>query len=335
MNRFITIALLGACLLSGDLLFNPLDVAAGDKPLLSVAIRKAIDTKGVEAAKKQFAKEYARNKNQYQVDMPNVTALMNAYVGARNSLAANAVLTIANPYIYDVTMAARNAQVTQRATQHKALSEKTRTMQKVRIKEYQEAQKKQAAEKKAADDQRVARYEAQRKPVISKPGAAPAKLTSEDKWYLVRTLNVDAKGVSIMKPPAALHQAALAAGFKGRMSGTGSDYTKGPIRLTAYFYPDRNRVEKMSYNLRDLPPAQWEAFVKKIMRQLGSVGPPCIRRSGTRARLKCSIHYSASAHYYARVEIRGTLRQDKGSIKLVFHQGSGIDTGSEPVTRAE
>lgn len=320
MIRFVTITLFSACLLLGGSLLSPLEGVAGGKPLLSVAIRKAIDTKGVEAAKKQFEKEYATNKNKYQVDRPGVMAQAKAYAQARNSPAMSAMLSISMPFLYDSAMAKantkRNAQATQRAAQYKALSAKTRAMQKVRIKEHQEAQKKQAAEKKAADARRVARYEAQRKPYKHVPGALPPKLSSEDKWYLVRTLNVDAKGVSIMKFPADLHKAALAAGFKGRMAYRGSAYTKGPIRIIADFDPGRNLIKKMRYELRDLPPAQWQAYTRSITRQLGSAGPRCQRRG----RLQCNIGYDAR-NYYAMVEIKSYMRQDKGFIRLVFHQG--------------
>ncbi len=112
MIRFVTITLFSACLLLGGSLLSPLEGVAGGKLLLSVAIRKAIDTKGVEAAKKQFVKEYAANKNKYQVDRLGVMAQAKAYAQARNSSAMSAMLSISMPFLYDSAMAKakRNAQ---------------------------------------------------------------------------------------------------------------------------------------------------------------------------------------------------------------------------------
>ncbi len=320
MFRIVTPILLGACILLSGLLVNPVDIQAGGKPLLSVAIKKAIDTRGVAAAKKQFLKDYAANKNRYQIDTPDVVALVRDYAAARNGPAANAVLEIARPYLADAAMVARNTKAKKDAKQHSAQIKKIKAQQKVAIREHKKKQKIQIAEYKAADARRVAKYEAQRKPVFFKAGAAPIKPTPEDNWYIIRTLNVDAKDVTIMSIPADLHKAALAAGFTGTMAHTGSAYTKGPVRIVTYFASGRNMIKTMRFELRDLSPAQWQSFTKNIIRQLGSAGPSCIRRSGSVARLKCKFNYNAR-NYFAMVEISGTLRKGKGRIKLKFRQG--------------
>lgn len=317
MFRFVTPMLLGASLLLGSSLINHSPVIAGEKPLLSVAIKKAIDTRGVAAAKQQFAKDYAANKNRYQVDTPDLMVLVRGYAAARNGPAANAVLAIAQPYMLDAAMVTRDAKAKKDAKQHRAMSKKIKAQQKVAIADHNKKRKKDIADYKAADARRVAKYEAQRKPVFFKSGGAPVKPTAEDNWYIIRTLNVDAKGVSFMSFPAELHKAALAAGFRSTRRG---GYSKGPVSLSAGVYPGRDLHKLIRYDMRDLSPAQWETYAKKIMRQLGKAGPGCIRRSGSVARLACRFNYETRS-YYARLQIRGDLRKGKGNIKLKFQQG--------------
>jgi len=316
MNRFI-IMLLGVSLFLGGLVVSPLEVSAGDKPLLSEAIKKAIDTKGADAAKKQFAKDYAANKNRYQVDTQNVMVLMSSYAGARNGAAANAVVQIAQPYMNDQAMAAHNAKASKDAKKHKAMSEKVEAAQKAGMKEQIAKREKQIAEYKAADARRVAQYEAKRKAVFFKPGGAPIKPTGEDTWYILRTLNVDAKGVSMLRLPADTHAAALAAGFRNTRHGK---YAKGPIALSVGVDPGRNLTRTIRYDVSRLSPAQWEAYAKKIMDQLGRAGPSCIRRSGSQARLKCKFALN-SRKTYAMVEISGRIQRDSSHLKLMFQQG--------------
>jgi hypothetical protein len=98
MNRLIANATV-ACLLFSSLGIDAL--VAQTKPLLSKSIRKAIDTKGIEAAKKQFAESYQSNKDFYNIDMQGITELTSAYTRGGNIDAASAVMAIATPYIQD------------------------------------------------------------------------------------------------------------------------------------------------------------------------------------------------------------------------------------------
>jgi hypothetical protein len=81
-----------------------------EKPLLSNAIRKAIDTRGVEGAKKYFKQSYAANKNYYEVDMEGVSKLSNEYVKNNNTAAAGAVMEMAQPYLQDYIATHLNGQ---------------------------------------------------------------------------------------------------------------------------------------------------------------------------------------------------------------------------------
>jgi hypothetical protein len=76
--------------------------SAQEKPLLSEAIHKAIDTKGIEAAKKQFAKMDQSQRDGYNIDMQGVSALTNEYMQAGNMEAAGAVSEISAPFIQDM-----------------------------------------------------------------------------------------------------------------------------------------------------------------------------------------------------------------------------------------
>ena len=317
MSRIIASSLLAACMLLGGSLINPYQVTAAEKPLLSIAIKKAIDTKGVVEAKKQYTKEYAADKNRYQINIPDKQALARGYAQERNIQATYAVMEIANPYMTHAATVTRNAKAKKNAKLSSDIIKKAKADAKVRSKELIAAQKKAMADYKSAHAKRIAQYEAQRKPVFFKPGALPIKPTLEDSWYIVQTLNVDAKGVSIMSfTMKDLHEAAIAAGFKGKKSGSGGGYyTKGPIGLSVYFDPARNFIKKLRYQLRDLSSSQWDAYAKNIMHQLGRAGPSCIRRKRSNARLNCNF-----AGNYASVEITGKLVQDKGRLELRFHR---------------
>jgi len=81
-------------------LFNT--ASAQEKPLLSEAIRQAIDTKGVKAAKEQFAEPGQAQMERYTVDMQRISELTNAYVQAGNMEAASAVSEIVAPFLQDM-----------------------------------------------------------------------------------------------------------------------------------------------------------------------------------------------------------------------------------------
>lgn len=110
MNRFATVMLTAACFLLCIALFNNPEVAAQDKQLLSEAIRKVIETQGVEAAKKQFAKLYSTQKDLYNIDMQGIAALSKGYAQNGNIEAAGAVMEIAAPFMQDMMTGAMNAQ---------------------------------------------------------------------------------------------------------------------------------------------------------------------------------------------------------------------------------
>ncbi len=83
---------------------------AQNKPLLSEAIGKAIDTKGVKAAKKQFAEQFESKKEDFTVDMEGLTKLSQKYVNAGNYEAAGAVMAIASPYMQTAIMSGMDKQ---------------------------------------------------------------------------------------------------------------------------------------------------------------------------------------------------------------------------------
>ena len=106
---------------------------AQDKPLLSEAIRKAIDSKGIEAAKKQFAEMDQSQREKYNIDMQGISELTNAYVQAGNMEAAGAISEISAPFLKDM--------ITKTMNQYSPeLSEK--------MKEQQQAEKEQKAKER-------------------------------------------------------------------------------------------------------------------------------------------------------------------------------------------
>lgn len=317
MSRIITITLLSGCLLISGLLFSSFEVSAEEKPQLSVAIRNMIDSKGVDATIKYFAKDYAENKNHYQVDQQGIVELGTNYIRVGNPSAGQAVFYIGTPYINDWALAMRNAKAEQQRATLNDTIKKVAARNKERAKEIEQARVKGAAERQAADDERAARYEAQRNSATANSGATTVKLTSEDKWYIIRSLNIDAKGVSIMSSPATLHEKALAAGFKGSMNSFRSAYTKGPVKITANFYPEwRKLVKTLRYELSNLPPAQWHAYINQISSQLGIAAPQC--QLGNR--LYCALNFTTSAHH-VDTNISSQLLKGRGSITIYIRQG--------------
>jgi hypothetical protein len=83
-------------------------MVAQDKPLLSEAIRKAIDTKGIEAAKTQFAGMDQSQRDSYNVDMKAISELTNEYVQAGNMEAAGAISEISAPFLQDMITKSMN-----------------------------------------------------------------------------------------------------------------------------------------------------------------------------------------------------------------------------------
>ena len=83
---------------------------AQTKPLLSDAIRKAIDEKGIELAKKEFAEQYRSQKDFYEVDMKGISELSRKYSEAGNIQAAGVVMEIATPYMQDLITSQMNNQ---------------------------------------------------------------------------------------------------------------------------------------------------------------------------------------------------------------------------------
>jgi hypothetical protein len=84
-------------ILLGCLVFD--SAIAQDKPLLSEAIRKEIDTQGIEIAKRYFSEQFQSQKDLYNIDMQGISAIGNAYAQAADTESANAVLEIALPFM--------------------------------------------------------------------------------------------------------------------------------------------------------------------------------------------------------------------------------------------
>jgi len=69
------------------------------RPLLSEAIRKAIEAQGVAAAQQQFANQYVEHPDMYEVDMAAIGELGRQYAQAGNVEAASGVMLIAMPFM--------------------------------------------------------------------------------------------------------------------------------------------------------------------------------------------------------------------------------------------
>jgi hypothetical protein len=209
MSRIITITLLSGCLLISGLLFSSFEVSAGDKPLLSVAIRNMIDSKGVDVATKYFANDYAENKNHYQVDQQGIVELGTNYARAGNPLAMQAVFAIGVPYINDAAVAEATAKSDQQQAALDEARKEADAKNKQREKEIEQASVKQAAEKQAADDERAARYEAQ-------PSKAPeqAKLEKSVQAQSPSNFNYPWEFISFDMKPEEVEQLLLDRGYK-------------------------------------------------------------------------------------------------------------------------
>lgn len=101
-NKFVTAVFLSFCIALS------VHVSAQDKPLLSDVIRKAIDTQGVEAAKKHFAELDESQRDNYNIDVQGISELTNAYVQAGNMGAAGAVSEISAPFLQGMIIKSLN-----------------------------------------------------------------------------------------------------------------------------------------------------------------------------------------------------------------------------------
>jgi len=72
---------------------------AQEKPLLSKSIKKAINTQGINEAKKFFDEEFKSNKDGYNIDMKGISKVAAEYTKAKNYAAAGAVMEIASPFM--------------------------------------------------------------------------------------------------------------------------------------------------------------------------------------------------------------------------------------------
>lgn len=110
MNLFTTPKLITAIIVFCTVLSNISEVKAQEKQLLSDAIRKAIETQGIEAAKQQFAQQYLTQKDLYNIDMQGIADLGREYAQNGKMDAAGAVMEIASPFMQDMINSAMNAQ---------------------------------------------------------------------------------------------------------------------------------------------------------------------------------------------------------------------------------
>lgn len=85
------------------LVASPAIILPQEKPLLSEAIRRAIDTKGIDYAKKQFLESYEAQKNKYEIDVELVSKLSSEYIKEGKMDEAGAVMEIATPWLQQYT----------------------------------------------------------------------------------------------------------------------------------------------------------------------------------------------------------------------------------------
>jgi hypothetical protein len=78
--------------------FLPKALDAQEKPLLSEAIKKSIDTKGIEAAKEQF-QDVDKMQQQYVVDMEGIINVGSAYGQSGEYEKTQAYMEIAGPFL--------------------------------------------------------------------------------------------------------------------------------------------------------------------------------------------------------------------------------------------
>lgn len=93
-------------LLFNVVLFN--NSFAQDKPLLSETIRDAIETKGVEGAKKHFADMDKSQREKYNIDTEGLSELTNSYMQDGNLEALTAVSEITAPFMQDMISRSMN-----------------------------------------------------------------------------------------------------------------------------------------------------------------------------------------------------------------------------------
>jgi hypothetical protein len=80
---------------------TPVLILAQDKMLLSEAIQKELNAKGIESAKKYFAGQFETNKNSYEVDMDGISELSGKYANAGKIELSGAVMEIASSFMQD------------------------------------------------------------------------------------------------------------------------------------------------------------------------------------------------------------------------------------------
>jgi hypothetical protein len=85
------------------LLSFPAFLISQEKPLLSEAIRQAIDTKGIEFAKKHLLESYESLKNNYEIDVEAVSKLGSDYIKEGKMEEAGAAMEIATPWLQQYT----------------------------------------------------------------------------------------------------------------------------------------------------------------------------------------------------------------------------------------
>jgi len=79
----------------------PVLILAQNNMLLSEAIQKELDAKGIEDAKKYFTGQFDTNKNSYDIDINGISELSGKYANAGNIELSGAVMEIAMPFMRD------------------------------------------------------------------------------------------------------------------------------------------------------------------------------------------------------------------------------------------
>lgn len=142
MNFSLITKIVTLFLLFSMVLFN--SAAAQDKPLLSEAIHKAIDTKGIEAAKKQFTDMDKSQRDSYNIDMQGISELTNEYVQDGNMEAAAAISEISAPFMQDMITKSMNQYSPEMS---KKMKEQQEEAKELKAKEREEERKRQRQEK--------------------------------------------------------------------------------------------------------------------------------------------------------------------------------------------
>ena len=82
----------------------PVLILAQDKMLLSEAIQKELNAKGIESAKKYFADQFETNKNSYKVDMDGISEVSGTYANDGKIEFSGAVMEIAMPFMQNAML---------------------------------------------------------------------------------------------------------------------------------------------------------------------------------------------------------------------------------------